>query len=143
MYSKDLHWQERIFVFKSCKEASLSSETLQGVYTHTERSSPPWCLALLKLRGFLFLSSLLFLILARAECVRHRNKVAIKLGIISHSSFSLSSFWAFCSEQTWTLIWESPSLAPWGCFKFFFLKSKVVLGFRNFGYEFVGVGGYV
>ena len=36
--------------------------------------------------------------LVRAECVCQRKKVAIKLGII------FSSFWAFCSEQTWSLI---------------------------------------
>ena len=43
-------------------------------------------------------------------------------------------------------IW-GPTLVPWGrflCFLFIFLKiSKVVLGFRNFRYEFWGVGGDV
>ena len=40
------------------------------------------------------------LMLVRAECVRQRNEVAIKLGIISLSSI----FRAFCSEETWSLI---------------------------------------
>ena len=37
-----------------------------------------------------------------AECVRQRNEVAIKLGIISPPPLSLFS--AICSEQTWSLI---------------------------------------
>ena len=41
-------------------------------------------------------------LLVRAECVRQRNEVAIKLGIISPPP--LLSLRAFCYEQTWSVI---------------------------------------